>query len=373
MAASRFWRSPVTYIVVPVAVVVLGVGTFLLVSADRAASAHLPSATVIEDVPVGGMSPDQAVERLRPVVEEPLRRTMVLESGDFEISTTPWDLGFRADLTTTVKRALTRGADGNPISRLGQRLMSNGEPTFYDVPAAWGEGSLDAVLAEAASKLEAAPENGDLDLTTGFIVFKPAKAGQRLDVDASRRAVMEGVERGAETVTLVTTPVKPDGDDASAGKVILVRTGENKLYLYDNGKIVKEWPVATGTAAFPTPTGVYEITAKILNPSWYNPNSSWSRGMPKVIGPGRNNPLGTKALSLSAPGILIHASPDRSSIGYSASHGCIRMTEETEAELFGMVEQGTRVAIVEAGPPRPRGSALPPATPTPEVAAAVQF
>ncbi len=373
MAARKFWRSPVTYVVAGVVLLLVVVGGVVLISVDNAASARLPSGTVIADIPVGRMNADEAMERLRPVVEEPLRREMTLESGDFEITTTPWDLGFRADLTGTVKQALSKGDAGNPISRLGQRLMSDGEPTFFDVPQAWGDGSLDAVLAEAAAKLEAAPENGDLDLTTGFITFTPAKAGQTLDVEASKTAVMQGVERGAETVSLVTRSIKPDADAASAGKVILVRTGENKLYLYDQGKIVKEWPVATGAAGFPTPTGIYEITSKILNPSWVNPGSAWARGMPKVIGPGRSNPLGTKALALSAPAILIHATSDMGSIGYSASHGCIRMTEENEAELFGMVDQGTRVAIVEAGPPRARGSVLPPATPTPEAAAVVEF
>ena len=373
MAARRFWRSPFFYVGVPVVLLLFVVGGVVLIAADRAASARLPSGTVIADVPVGQMGAAEAMDRLRPIVEEPLRRQMTLESGDFAIKTTPWDLGFRPDLAGTVKLALTKGSDGNPISRLGQRLMSDGEPAFFDVPQAWGEGALDAVLAEAAAKLEAAPENGDLDLSTGFITFTAAKPGQTLDVDASRQAVKLGVERGAETVTLVTRQLKPEGATASAGKVILVRTGENKLYLYDEGKIVKEWPVATGAAGFATPTGVYEITSKILNPSWVNPGSAWAQGMPKVIGPGRNNPLGTKALALSAPAILIHATSDVGSIGYSASHGCIRMTEENEAELFGMVEQGTRVAIVAAGPPRARGSALPPAAATPEAVAAVEF
>ena len=48
---------------------------------------------------------------------------------------------------------------------------------------------------------------------------------------------------------------------------------------------------------------------------------------------------------------------NRASIGYSESHGCIRMTEEHEAELFGMVDVGTRVAVVQVSPPRPKGSA----------------
>ena len=162
--------------------------------------------------------------------------------------------------------------------------------------------SLDAVLAEAAAKLEAAPENGDLDLSSGFITFTPAKAGQTLDVEASKTAVMQGVERGAETVT-----PRHQADQARRrrrrrpDKVILVRTGENKLYLYDGGKIVKEWPVATGAAGFPTPTGIYEITSKIVNPSWVNPGSAWARGMPKVIGPGTEQPAGHQGPGAERP------------------------------------------------------------------------
>jgi L,D-transpeptidase ErfK/SrfK len=129
------------------------------------------------------------------------------------------------------------------------------------------------------------------------------------------------------------------------------------LYLYENGQIVKQWPVATGAQGYLTPEGVHRITQKIVNPSWHNPGSAWARGLPKVIGPGPNNPLGTKALRLDAPAILIHATANRSSIGYSESHGCIRMTEENEAELFSMVDVGTRVAVVQVTPPRPKGSA----------------
>ena len=77
----------------------------------------------------------------------------------------------------------------------------------------------------------------------------------------------------------------------------------------------------------------------------------------KPVPPGPSNPLGTKALALDAPGILIHATSNTGSIGYSESHGCIRMTEADEAELFSMVPVGTRVAVAQVTPPRPKGSA----------------
>ncbi|MEA2686639.1 MAG: hypothetical protein QOE93_1834, partial [Actinomycetota bacterium] len=230
----------------------------------------------------------------------------------------------------------------------------------------------DAVLARVAEQVNEAPENSDIDISTGFLRFTPEKAGRVLDLEASRRAIMLGAELGDGTVRLVTKPVAPGAGDESLTKVILVRTGENKLYLYDRGVMVKSWPVATGAAGYPTPTGIYKIIDKLENPSWYNPGSDWALGLPKVIGPGPYNPLGTKALELDAPGILIHATSDRGSIGYNASHGCIRMTEESEAELFAMVPTGTRVAIVSAESARARGTTTPvPANP--EAAAAVVF
>ncbi|MBA3266809.1 MAG: L,D-transpeptidase, partial [Acidimicrobiia bacterium] len=154
-------------------------------------------------------------------------------------------------------------------------------------------------------------------------------------------------------------------------KVILVRTGENKLYLYENGEVTKEYSVATGEAKFPTPTGMWNVVSKLVNPTWTNPGSAWATGMPATIGPGPGNPLGSHALALDAPGILIHATSDSASIGYSASHGCIRMNTADEIDLFGRVSTGTKVAIVNGGPPVPRPST--PAPATPDQNAAVNF
>jgi L,D-transpeptidase ErfK/SrfK len=159
---------------------------------------------------------------------------------------------------------------------------------------------------------------------------------------------------------------------AAVSKVILVRTGENMLYLYENGKVTKQYPVATGQAVYPTPTGTWHIVSKQVNPIWVNPHSAWSAGMPATIGPGPNNPLGVRALALDASGILIHATSDASSIGYSASHGCIRMNPADVIDLFGRVDAGTTVAIVNAGPPKPRPAAAPTPT-TPDQSAVINY
>ena len=72
--------------------------------------------------------------------------------------------------------------------------------------------------------------------------------------------------------------------------------------------------------------------------------------MPQTIPPGPANPLGLRALPLSAPGILIHGTPEDSSIGHWASHGCIRMHEADVLALYPLVPVGTKVIVYGAPP-----------------------
>ena len=85
---------------------------------------------------------------------------------------------------------------------------------------------------------------------------------------------------------------------------------------------------------------------KWVNPTWYPPTQdAWAKGL-KPVPPGPNNPLGTRWMGLSAPGVGIHGTDEPASIGYSASHGCIRMQVPDAEWLFERVRVGTIVFIV---------------------------
>jgi lipoprotein-anchoring transpeptidase ErfK/SrfK len=105
--------------------------------------------------------------------------------------------------------------------------------------------------------------------------------------------------------------------------------------------------VATGQRVYPTPLGAFQIVVKWKNPWWYPPNSPWAAGE-KPIPPGPSNPLGTRWMGLSAPGVGIHGTNNDASIGYSVSHGCIRMHVPDAEWLFDQVDIGTPVFIVPA-------------------------
>ena len=346
----------VVAVVVPVTLLLAAAGTLGALAIDREARRTLPSGAFIQGVDVGGLRFGEAVARVREKVEAPLHRSLTLTVDTFKTQTTPWDLGYRVDVPAAVRQAMGVRTKGNIVSRVSAQLFSSGGAPHVEIKPAWGPGRLDEVVVAAGKIIGTAPKDADIDISTGWVKMVPEKAGKEIDVEASKRAVMDGVTLGDATVKMVARPIKAPADPTLT-KVILVRAGENKLYLYENGQIVKEWPVATGAKGYLTPEGVHRITQKLVNPSWHNPGSAWARGLPAVIGPGPNNPLGTRALRLDAPAILIHATSNRASIGYSESHGCIRMTEENEAELYGLVGVGTRVAVVQVAPPRAKGAA----------------
>lgn len=348
-------RTLALVIALPITLVVTAGLVVAALAADSRAGRTLPSSAYIQGVDVGGLGFDAAVARVREKVESPLRRPVTVRLDGFETTTTPWDLGYRVDVPAAVRQAMGAGRGGNVASRTAGRLFGSAPAPFLELRPSWGPGQLDEVIGRAAEAVAIAPRDADIDVSSGWLRVVPAKAGREIDMEASRRSVTEGIALGDSAVRLVARPIKPtSGPDRS--KVILVRAGENTLHLYDDGVIVKSWPVATGAPGFLTPEGIWRVEEKIVNPSWYNPGSAWARGLPAVIPPGPNNPLGTRALRLDAPAILIHATANKASIGYSESHGCIRMTEADEAELFSMVEVGTRVAVVQVAPPRPRSA-----------------
>jgi L,D-transpeptidase ErfK/SrfK len=142
-----------------------------------------------------------------------------------------------------------------------------------------------------------------------------------------------------------TSTVEPKALIAASSHIIVIDRERNILSLYHGTTLWREFHVATGQAAYPTPAGRFQIVVKWENPWWYPPASPWAAGESPVP-PGPGNPLGTRWMGLSAPGVGIHGTPLPQSIGYSESHGCIRMLIPQAEWLFSHVDIGTTVFIV---------------------------
>jgi SH3-like domain-containing protein len=129
-----------------------------------------------------------------------------------------------------------------------------------------------------------------------------------------------------------------DADAASAYK-IEVNKATNTLTLYKNGRVYKQYPVATGRNPSLTPEGTFPVVVKFVKPGW--------KGIPGGL---PENPLGERWLGISVKGdngrtYGIHGTNQPSSIGKYVSNGCIRMHNKDVIELYNLVPTGTPVHI----------------------------
>jgi hypothetical protein len=201
-------------------------------------------------------------------------------------------------------------------------------------------------VKRAGRELDRAPADARLVLRGGMVRAIASSEGRRLARLSSSRAIRVALKTNdREPISLEFGVVKPKVAENNLGPAVVILRGTNRLRFFVHAKLVRTFGVATGQSSFPTPIGKFEIVVKQRNPWWYPPPSDWAADADPVP-PGPGNPLGTRWMGISAPYVGIHGTPDAASIGYSASHGCVRMRIPDAEWLFQHVEIGTPVFIV---------------------------
>jgi len=211
---------------------------------------------------------------------------------------------------------------------------------------------VDRLVASLAKRFQREPVDATLRLHNLKPIATRDLPGRRLKPIVATRTIVHALktqQRGLLELPFekIQAPVTSD----ALGHAIVIRRSSNQLYFYKVGpkpKLIRMFKVATGLAQYPTPLGKFEVVNKQVNPWWYPPpNSEWAKDA-KPVPPGAGNPLGTRWMGISAPYVGIHGTPNVASIGYSASHGCVRMLIPQVEWLFTKVELGTPVFIVAA-------------------------
>jgi len=115
---------------------------------------------------------------------------------------------------------------------------------------------------------------------------------------------------------------------------------------------VLTYPIGIGRVGWETPLGDTTIIAKAKDPSWWVPASvrrehaEMGDPLPSVVPPGPDNPLGTRVLKLDMPGYLLHGTNQPYGVGMRVSHGCVRLYPENIEYLYGLVDIGESVTIL---------------------------
>ena len=300
--------------------------------ACAAAPASTPTRLVAGGVHVGGLRADGlSAEPLRSRLETALARPLTVVQDGQTTTIAPGAVDARPDVDAAVASALT----ATPGSRIA-------------VPLDYSAAKLTAVAAALARRYDRPPLAARvIGATAAGPTFSAGRPGLTVDVAATAAELAEQLATG------IRTPLRPAEHAVPAkrtaahfGPVIVVTRAANTLRLYDGRKLVRTFPVATGQAIYPTPAGLWFIKDKQKDPWWYPPTyDAWARGL-KPVPPGPDNPLGTRWMGLNAPGVGIHGTDEPTSIGYSASHGCVRMHVPDAEWLFEHVRVGTPVVIL---------------------------
>lgn len=226
---------------------------------------------------------------------------------------------------------LEQGAQGPRVKALQQALISLG----FGLPAgADGDfgGQTEAALKAFQSSVNL-PLSGKLDGATyqALAEISPAPGKSIWDDPLAARSL-------------------PSPADVSGKKVrVLIDLSEHRLSVYDSsGKLQRAFPVASGTRETPTDPGIKVVCEKLDDPTalaeklW--PESKGTAFGKRLIDLNWYDP---KSGAQSVSDEELHGTYDLNSIGSYASHGCVRLTNESIEWLYRNLQLGDLVLIRE--------------------------
>lgn len=141
---------------------------------------------------------------------------------------------------------------------------------------------------------------------------------------------------------------RPYFDNTSRGAILVDIDSRAVHFWSEDQSIYKLYPSSVPLTDDLTRRGRTRVILKDPEPSWRPTPSMLQRNpeWPPFIGPGPDNPLGTRSLHLSWTYYRIHGTHDTRKIGRKSSNGCIGLYNQHIEELYEMAQVGTQVLLI---------------------------
>ncbi len=183
------------------------------------------------------------------------------------------------------------------------------------------------------------------------MVAAPAVAQDTSDVNSAEttqneRDINEVVRRNISSFR--TLDWQPYFDNLRKGAILVDIDSRAVHYWSEDQSVYKLYPSSVPLTDDLTRRGRTRVILKDPEPSWRPTPSMLKRNpeWPPYIGPGPDNPLGTRSLHLSWTYYRIHGTHDTRKIGRKSSNGCIGLYNEHIEELYEMANVGTQVLLI---------------------------
>jgi LysM repeat protein len=337
-----------------------------------ATPARVAAGVQVAGMDVGGAT-EAEVERL---VGDLAARPLTLLDGERQWQIAPGDFGVQTDVATTVREALRARTGADVPLRIGLDLTQtqNGLVWLSDqinIPAASSPTPqsgwvmeipvmLDRLYQDPLGELndarfelnmmEVAPPAPEPTTTyRGEMTTHVVERGQELGLIArAYNVAVDDIVRvnGLSNPDLLYVgqelripalglyvPSSADAPPAPAntGRAILVSTGQQRIFAYENGQLVHSHLVSTGKSETPTVLGNYRIYIKLVaddmsGPDYFLPQVPWTMYFYQ--------------------GYAIHGTYWHNNFGRPMSHGCVNLPPGEAEWFFNFAEVGTLVRVI---------------------------
>ena len=315
--------------------------------AAPAAQAQQPEPVIRAGVTVAGLDVgNQTLSQAAGTIDRAFHHQLVVRNlsarvGGKAYRLTTKNVGFAFDPAKSARRAYIAGnktAAPQPVDVLPY--------TTYDAR------KLAAFVAMVDRSARVPARSATVRITLLHIFRTHSRSGREMDdKQLSQQLTLALTDpRAARQVRPNRAVVKPAVQAKDLARryatVITISKSAFRLRLFKHLKLVKSYGVAVGQPAYPTPSGLFSIANKAVNPPWTAPNSPWAGAYRNetVSGGSSENPLKARWMGI-VNGVGIHGTGEPGSIGTAASHGCIRMTVPDVIDLYPRVPIGTPVLI----------------------------
>jgi len=153
--------------------------------------------------------------------------------------------------------------------------------------------------------------------------------------------------------TIVVPNVRPpmSGDQKDFAKVTVSIAGNSFNAWDSSGRLVFHSPTTLGSGYDPSPSETVHVV-KITRDPHFHYDPTLYHEVPDsdpdaMLPPGPNSPVGVVWIALSKEHYGVHGNPDPESIGYSSSHGCVRLTNWDADEVSHRISEGTEISFVD--------------------------
>lgn len=302
-------------------------------------------------VDLSGLSAAEAQAALERAVQKPLSRPLTIRYGEHGVLLSARAAGVEVDVDGTVANAVERSRTGNFLTRSWRDLNGDGVEADLPLEITYSSSVVDGVVSNLKKTLYVKPREARVSpSSTGIRVFKSRNGREVRERQLERRIaehlVVAGHDRVVEVPVKVLKPKVTTTDlRQKFSRFIGISRDRFELRFFVNLKLVKVYRISVGQVGYDTPTGLYNVRNKAVNPSWFVPNKPWAGDLAgKVIPPGPDNPIKSRWMGIYN-GAGIHGTDATGSIGQRASHGCIRMLIPDVVDLYDKVPVGTPVFI----------------------------